>query len=159
MEIPEILCFPRGTQTRRLSYADANVETHPVLTNDAATAVLVETRENFTQMAQTQNVEVDTQTQSIGTRAVSIETVNNICDASTETDPIDVFDVSTETESRKSSIDARIAVENQKSFCDRECSPFAMVFAAVAPRATPALLFPTAMSQALMLGASAGIFQ
>ncbi|XP_036217888.2 uncharacterized protein [Bactrocera oleae] len=155
LEIPEILCFPRGTQTRRLSYADANVETHPVLTNDAATAVLVETRENFTQMAQTQNVEVDTQTQSIGTRAVSIETVNNICDASTETDPIDVFDVSTETESRKSSIDARIAVENQKSFCDRECSPFAMVFAAVAPRATPALLFPTAMSQALMLGASA----
>uniref|UniRef100_A0A6I9WCD3 nuclear mitotic apparatus protein 1 isoform X1 n=1 Tax=Bactrocera dorsalis TaxID=27457 RepID=A0A6I9WCD3_BACDO len=155
LELPEILCFPRGTQTRRLAYADASVETQPLLTNDAATAVLVETCDSFTQMAEMKSAEVDTQTQTTGTQEVSTETVNNICDASTGTDCIEVFHVSTETESRKLSIDAQIAAENQKSFCDRECSPFAMVFAAVAPRATSALLFPTAMSQALMSGASA----
>lgn len=159
MDPLETLCFPRGTQTPRQSYADISVETDPVLTNDLATVMLMEACDKFTQMYETKKGEVDTQTQSTETREVSTETVSNICDASTETERTEEFDVGTETESRKPSIDAHIAVEKQKSFCDRECSPFAMVFAAVAPRATPSLLFPTAMSQALMSGASAGIFQ
>ncbi|XP_028899196.2 interaptin isoform X2 [Zeugodacus cucurbitae] len=149
LELTEILCFPRGTQTHRQSYEDAGVETDSVLTNDTATEVLVDICDNFTQMDETKSVEVDTQTQTIETREVYIETISNICNASTETERVEVFDVSTETENRKPSFDV------QKSFCDRECSPFAMVFASVAPRATPTLLFPTAMSQALMSGASA----
>ncbi|XP_054742028.1 myosin-11 isoform X4 [Anastrepha obliqua] len=161
MELSEVLCFPRATQTKRLLCADVAVETEPVLIGGTSTNVVVATCENSTNTDETETIEVATGTENNETqiresRDVGTEMTDHVvCDASTETERLELIDATTATESGETSVDTQIAVQNLKSFCDRECSPFATVFAAVAPRATPALLFPSAMSHALMASAGA----
>ncbi|XP_012155212.1 myosin heavy chain, skeletal muscle isoform X2 [Ceratitis capitata] len=150
MEITEVLSFPRATQTHRILYLDASVETDPTHAADVATLALTDTCDTSTHMEGVEFIEAETQIEGLETQEASTETVYNVCDTSTECNCIELVDASTITEFSESSTDSHIAVQNLKTFCDRESSPFATVFAAVAPRTTPTLLFPTAMSHALM---------
>ncbi|XP_036321037.1 centrosome-associated protein CEP250 isoform X2 [Rhagoletis pomonella] len=162
MELTEVLCFPRATQTTRDFYQDAATETTPVLTNDASISVLVDTCENQTNTDAIETSEATTETGTLvyetreaSTETVEVLTVKDVCEASTETELVTQIDATTETEGGENSIETHITVQNLKSYCDRECSPFATVFAAVAPRATPGLLFQSAISHALMASAGA----
>ncbi|XP_067621469.1 uncharacterized protein [Eurosta solidaginis] len=156
MEQIEVLAFPRSTQTTNPIYTDVAIETETVSTCDAETDILLITCVNGTMTDNPVTNEVATQTERSTTSEVSPTTYLEVCDSSSEMAHFNVADASTMTEQcRESSIDTHIAVQNLKTFCDRECFPFATVFATVASRATPNLLFPSAMSQVFMSNAGA----
>lgn len=165
----DILKYPRSTQTdSQWSTTSTAVQSDNVVTTESGTQTNNEEqrREFHDTVTQTFIKSMDDKGVQAVQEVNTIETIAFTNNAETQTPVVSIAletrDEETQTSENISDVDAPMITNTRniseifKSIHDRERSPFAAILPAVSTMASPSLLFPSLISQALRSGARAG---